>query len=36
MDYIHFLRDKVGQDKVMLNFAGGIIQDEGGQIPLQN
>ena len=35
MDYIRFLRDKVGQDKVILNFAGGIVQDEDGRILLQ-
>ena len=35
MDYIRFLQDKVGQDKVMLNFAGRIVQDEDGRILLQ-
>lgn len=35
MDYIRFLRSKVGQEKVMLNFAGGIVFDEEGRILLQ-
>lgn len=35
MDYIRFLRSKVGQEKVMLNFAGGIVIDEEGRILLQ-
>ena len=28
MDYIRFLRSKVGQEKVMSNFAGGIVFDK--------
>lgn len=35
MDYIRFLRSKVGQEKVMLNFAGGIVFDKEGRILLQ-
>lgn len=35
MDYIRFLRSKVGQEKVMLNFAGGFVFDEEGRILLQ-
>lgn len=35
MEYIRFLRTKVGQEKVMLNFAGGIVFDKEGLILLQ-
>ena len=35
MDYIRFLRNKVGPEKVMLNFAGGIVLDDEGRILLQ-
>ncbi|MGI1806484.1 NUDIX hydrolase [Exiguobacterium sp. TDN 0502] len=35
MDYIRFLRNKVGSEKVMLNFAGGIVLDDEGRILLQ-
>lgn len=35
MDYIRFLRSKVGQEKVMLNFAGGFVIDTEGRILLQ-
>ena len=35
MDYISYIRSKVGQDKVILNFAGGILADEEGRVLLQ-
>lgn len=35
MDYIRFIRSKVGQDKVFLNFSVGILTDEKGRILLQ-
>ena len=31
MDYISYIRSKVGHDKVILNFAGGILADEEGR-----
>lgn len=34
-DYISYIRSKVGHDKIMLNFAGGILTDETGRILLQ-
>ncbi len=34
-DYISYIRSKVGQDKVILNFAGGILANEEGKILLQ-
>ena len=34
-DYISYIRSKVGHDKVILNFAGGILADEGGRVLLQ-
>ena len=34
-DYISYIRSKVGHDKVILNFAGGILTDEGGRVLLQ-
>jgi len=35
MDYISYIRSKVGHDKVILNFAGGILADEEGRVLLQ-
>ena len=35
MDYISYIRSKVGPDKVILNFAGGILADEEGRVLLQ-
>ena len=35
MDYISYIRSKVGQEKVILNFAGGILANEEGKILLQ-
>ena len=35
MDYISYIRSKVGHDKVILNFAGGILADEKGRVLLQ-
>ena len=35
MDYISYIRSKVGDDKVILNFAGGILADEEGRVLLQ-
>ncbi|KGX84151.1 NUDIX hydrolase [Pontibacillus marinus] len=35
MEYIKWLRGKVGQDYVILNFAGAIIQDKLGRLLLQ-
>lgn len=35
MDYIRFIRSKVGQDKVFLNFSVGILTDDEGRILLQ-
>ena len=34
-DYISYIRSKVGHDKVILNFAGGILADEEGRVLLQ-
>ncbi|MEQ9763131.1 NUDIX domain-containing protein [Streptococcus sp. ZJ151] len=34
-DYISYIRSKVGHDKVILNFAGGILANEEGKILLQ-
>ncbi|EGJ27552.1 NUDIX hydrolase [Streptococcus porcinus] len=34
-DYISFMRSKVGHDKVIMTFAGGILENEQGQILLQ-
>lgn len=34
-DYISFIRSKVGHDKVILNFAGGILANQEGKILLQ-
>ena len=34
-DYISFIRSKVGQEKIFLNFAGGILTDDSGRILLQ-
>ena len=31
-DYIRWLREKVGHDLVFLNFAGGCIRNERGEI----
>ena len=35
MDYISYIRSKVGHDKVILTFAGGILADEEGRVLLQ-
>lgn len=35
MDYISYIRSKVGHDKVILNFADGILADEEGRVLLQ-
>ena len=35
MDYISFIRSRVGHEKVILNFAGGILANEEGKILLQ-
>ena len=35
MDYISYIRSKVGHDKAILNFAGGILADEDGRVLLQ-
>lgn len=34
-DYIHFIREKVGSELIFLNFAGGIICNEEGEVLLQ-
>ena len=34
-DYISFIRSKVGHDKVLLTFAGGILSDDEGRVLLQ-
>lgn len=34
-DYISYIRSKVGHDKVLLVFAGGILADERGRVLLQ-
>ena len=34
-DYISYIRSKVGYDKIILNFAGGILADEDGRVLLQ-
>lgn len=34
-DYISYIRSKVGHDKVILIFAGGILADESGRVLLQ-
>lgn len=34
-DYISFIRSKVGHEKILLNFAGGILANEDGQVLLQ-
>ncbi|QXE03043.1 NUDIX hydrolase [Terribacillus sp. DMT04] len=35
MDYIKWIREKVGQERIFLNFAGGCIENEYGEILLQ-
>ena len=35
MDYISYIRSKVGHDKVILTFAGGILADKDGRVLLQ-
>ncbi|MDO4667670.1 MAG: NUDIX hydrolase [Streptococcus sp.] len=35
MDYISYIRSKVGHDKIILAFAGGILTDDEGRILLQ-
>lgn len=34
-DYISYIRSKVGHDKVILNFAGGILADNEGKVLMQ-
>lgn len=34
-DYISYIRSKVGHDKVLLTFAGGILSDDEGRVLLQ-
>lgn len=34
-EYISYIRFKVRHDKVILNFAGGILADEEGRVLLQ-
>lgn len=34
-DYISYIRSKVGHDKVIINFAGSILQNDEGKILLQ-
>ena len=34
-DYISYIRSKVGHDRVIQNFAGGILADEEGRVLLQ-
>lgn len=34
-DYISYIRSKVGQEKVFLNFSAGILKDDNGKILLQ-
>ncbi|MDP5273650.1 NUDIX domain-containing protein [Chengkuizengella axinellae] len=35
LDYIRWIRSKVGHDKIFLNFAGGCVVNEKGEILLQ-
>mgnify|MGYP003413501732 FL=1 len=35
MDYIKWIRSKVGHESIFLNFAGGCIEDKNGRILLQ-
>lgn len=34
-DYISYIRSKVGHDKVIINFAGGILANQDGKVLLQ-
>lgn len=34
-DYISYIRSKVGHDKILLTFAGGILSDDEGHVLLQ-
>lgn len=34
-DYISYMRSKVGHDKIMLNFAGGILANDEGKVLMQ-
>lgn len=34
-DYVSYIRSKVGQDKVIINFAGGVLANEEGKVLLQ-
>ncbi|HEM6116189.1 NUDIX domain-containing protein [Streptococcus pluranimalium] len=34
-DYISYIRSKVGHDKVIINFAGGVLANEEGKVLLQ-
>jgi hypothetical protein len=35
MDYIRWIRERVGQERVFLNFAGGCVENDCGEILLQ-
>lgn len=35
LDYVSYIRSKVGKDKIFLNFAAGILCDEDGSVLLQ-
>ena len=35
MDYIQWIRSKVGHEKIILNFAGGCLMNDSGQVLLQ-
>ncbi|MGT2934439.1 NUDIX hydrolase [Streptococcus castoreus] len=35
LDYISYIRSKVGHDKVILNFAGGILRNDDGKVLMQ-
>lgn len=35
MEYIRYIREKVGRDLIILNFAGGIVYNERNEILLQ-
>ncbi|MEN4364219.1 DNA mismatch repair protein MutT, partial [Streptococcus pyogenes] len=34
-DYISYIRSKVGHDKIILNFAGGILTNDDGKVLMQ-
>lgn len=35
LDYIRFIREKLGPERIFLNFAGGLICNEEGEVLLQ-